>query len=82
MDPSGWRVPVLVSNFGQETIMVEPFSEIGMIAQVSAIQPVMDQPSQTSCDPSMLPDHLQRLLDLTSQDLDNFQRGQLTGTLL
>ena len=25
--------------------MVEPFSEIGMIAQVTAIQPVMDQPS-------------------------------------
>ena len=24
--------------------MVEPFSEIGMIAQVSAIQPVMGQP--------------------------------------
>ena len=82
MDPSGWRVPVLVSNFGQETVMVEPFSEIGMIAQVSAIQPVMDQPSRTSCDPSMLPDHLQRLLDLTSQDLDNFQRGQLASTLL
>ena len=82
VDPSGWRVPVLVSNFGQETVMVEPFSEIGMIAQVSAIQPVMDQPSQTSCDPSMLPDHLQRLLDLTSQDLDNFQRGQLASTLL
>ena len=37
VDPSGWRIPVLVSNFGQETIMVEPFSEIGMIAQVSAI---------------------------------------------
>ena len=82
VDPSGWRVPVLVSNFGQETVMVEPFSEIGMIAQVSAIQPVMDQRSRTSCDPSMLPDHLQRLLDLTSQDLDNFQRGQLAGTLL
>ena len=62
--------------------MVEPFSEIGMIAQVSAIQPVMDQPSRTSCDPSMLPDHLQRLLDLTSQELDNFQRGQLASTLL
>ena len=30
----------------------------------------------------MLPDHLQRLLDLTSQDLDNFQRGQLASTLL
>ena len=62
--------------------MVEPFSEIGMIAQVSAIQPVMDQTSRPSCDPSMLPDHLQRLLDLTSQDLDNFQRGQLASTLL
>ena len=32
VDPSGWKVPVFVSNFGQETIMVEPFSEIGMIA--------------------------------------------------
>ena len=53
MDPSGWKVPVLVSNFGQETIMVEPFSEIGMIAQVSAIQPVMCQPSRPGCDPSM-----------------------------
>ena len=30
----------------------------------------------------MLPDHLQRLLDLTSQDLDNVQRGQLASTLL
>ena len=38
------------SNFGQETLMVEPFSEIGMIAQVSAIQPVMDQPSPPSCE--------------------------------
>ena len=37
VDPSGWRVPVLVSNFSQDTIMVEPFSEVGMIAQVSAI---------------------------------------------
>ena len=44
VDPSGWKVPVLVSNFGQETVMVEPFSEIGMIAQVAAIQPVMNQP--------------------------------------
>ena len=82
VDPSGWRVPVLISNFSQETVMVEPFSEIGMIAQVSAFQPVMDQPSRTSCDPSMLPDHLRRLLDLTSQDLDSFQRGQLASTLL
>ena len=51
MDPSGWRIPVLVSNFGQETVMVEPFSEICMVAQVSAIQPVMDRPSRSLCDP-------------------------------
>ena len=68
VDSSGWRVLVLVSNFGQETVMVEPFSEVGMIAQVSAIQPVMDQPSRASGDPSMLPDHLQSMLDLTSND--------------
>ena len=62
--------------------MVEPFSEIGMVAQVSAIQPVMDQPSRSSCDPSTLPDHLQGLLDQTSKDLDGSQRGQLASTLL
>ena len=82
VDPSGWRVPVLVSNFSQETVMVEPFSEVGMIAQVSAIQPVMDQPLHASCDPSMLPDHLQSMLDLTSENLDSVQRSQLASTLL
>ena len=55
VDPSGWKVPVLVSNFGQETVMVEPFSEIGMIAQVSAIQPTMGQLPHPSCDPLTLP---------------------------
>ena len=63
VDPSRWRIRVLVSNFGQETVMVEPFSE-------------------PSCDPSTLPDHLQGLLDQTSQDLDGSQRGQLASTLL
>ena len=65
--------------------MVEPFSEIlffGMVAQVSAIQPVMDRPSRSPCDPLTLPDHLQGLLDQTSQDLDGSQRGQLASTLL
>ena len=65
VDPSGWRVPVLVSNFSQETVMVEPFSEVGMIAQVSAIQLVMDKPVHASYDPAMLPDHLQEMLNLT-----------------
>ena len=82
VDPSGWKVPVLVSNFGQETVMVEPFSEIGMIAQVTAIQPVMDQMSHQSCDPSMLPEHLRDLLNRTSEDLEDLQRGQLAETLL
>ena len=77
--PSGWKLPVLVSNFCQETVMVEPFSEIGMIAQVSAIQPIMSQPSHSSCDPSILPEHL---LDRTSNDLNNSQRCQLANTLL
>ena len=79
VDPSGWIIPVLVSNFSQETVMVEPFSEIG---QVSAIQPVMDRPSRSSCDLLTLPDHLQGLLDQTSQDLDGSQRGQLASTWL
>ena len=48
VDPSEWKVPVLVSNFCQETVMVEPFSEIGMISQVLAIQPVMNQTSRPS----------------------------------
>ena len=82
VDPSGWKVPVLVSNFGQETVMVEPFSEIGMIAQVSAIQPVMSQLSRPSCDPSTLPEHLRGLLEWTSNNLDDLQKGQLANTLL
>ena len=81
VDPSGWRVPVLVSNFSQETVMVEPFSEVGMIAQVSAIQPVMDQPLRASCDPLMLPDHLQSMLDLTSESLDSMQKGEYVTTI-
>ena len=53
-----------------------------MIAQVSAIQPVMNQPSRPSCDISMLPEHLRGLLDQTCQDLDDSQRCQLANTLL
>ena len=82
VDPSGWKVPVLVSNFGQDTVMVEPFSEIGMIAQVTAIQPVMDQPSRPLVDPSMLPEYLRDLLDRTSEGLEDLQRGRLAETLL
>ena len=82
VDPSGWKVPVLVSNFGQETVMVEFFSEIGMIAQVSAIQPTMDHLPRPACDPSALPDHLRGLLECTSGDLDDLQKSQLANTLM
>ena len=76
MDRSRWRVPVLVSNFSQDTVMVEPFSEVGMVTQVSAIQSVtetMDRPP---------PIHLCDLLDQTSRDLDGMQQRQLAGVLL
>ena len=53
--------------------MVEPFSEVGMIAQVSAIQPTMDRRSRASCDPATLPEHLRDLLGRTSGDLDDRQ---------
>ena len=82
MDPLEWKVPVLVSNFGQETVIVEPFSEIGMIAQMSAIQPVMSQTSRPSCDPSILPEHLRGSLDRTSNNLSDSHKGQLANTLL
>ena len=36
VDPSRWRFLVLLSNFGQYTVMVEPFSEVGMVTQVSS----------------------------------------------
>ena len=62
--------------------MVESFFEIGMIVQVTAIQPVMNQPSNPSCDPSMLPEHLKDLLDRASEDLDELQRGQMAEILL
>ena len=35
-----------------------------------------------SYDPAMLPDHLQDMLNLTSENLDGVQRGQLANTLL
>ena len=42
----------------------------------------MDQPSRSSCDPSMLPEHLRDLLDRTSDDSEDLQRGQLAEILL
>ena len=75
-------MPVLVSNFGQETVMVEPFSEIGMIGQVTAIQPVMDLLSGSPGERDSLPEHLRELLERTSEDLEDSQRNRLARTLL
>ena len=73
VDPSRWRVPVLVSNFSQDTVMVEPFSEVGMVAQVSAIQSVTKTMDMPPCGVESHPMHLRDLLDQTSRDLDDMQ---------
>ena len=58
VDPSGWKVPVLVSNFSQETVVVSPFTEVGMIAQVTAIQSVTDDRMLRRGVTGELPHHL------------------------
>ena len=82
VDPSGWKVPVLVSNFGQETVVVNPFTEVGMITQVTAIQSVMDDGIRHRGVAGELPYHLQDLVDQTSGDLDGDQRRRLAEVLL
>ena len=82
VDPSGWKVPVLVSNFGQETVMVNPFTEVGMIAQVTAIQSVTDDETRRCGVGGELPLHLRDLVDQTSGDLDGDQRRRLAEVLL
>ena len=82
VDPSKWKVPVLVSNFGQETVVVNPFTEVGMITQVTAIQSVTDDPIRPQGETGELPYHLQDLIDQTSGDLDTRQRHRLAEVLL
>ena len=82
VDPSGWKVPVLVSHFSQETVVVSPFTEVGMIAQVTAIQSVTDDRIQRRGVTGELPHHLRDLVDQTSGDLDGDQRRRLAEVLL
>ena len=82
VDPSGWKVPVLVSNFSQETVVVNPFTEVGMITQVTAIQSVADDRIRPRGVTGKLPHHLQDLVDQTSGDLDGAQRRRLAEVLL
>ena len=82
VDPSGWKVPVLVSNFSQETVVVNPFTEVGMIAQVTAIQSVTDDRIRLRGVTGELHHHLRDLVDQTSGDLDGDQRSRLAEVLL
>ena len=81
VDPSKWKVPVLVSNFSQETIVVNPFTEVGMITQVTAIQSVADAPLQPHGTTRTLARHPQDLVEQTCQDLDPSQRHRLADVL-
>ena len=79
---SRWKVPVLVSNFSQDTIVVASFSEVGMIAQVSAIQSITEPLHRPQGSADSLPAHLRDLLDQMSQDLDTTQQRHLADVLL
>ena len=81
VDPSKWKVPVLVSNFSQETIVVTPFTEVGMITQVTAIQSVAEPPQKSHSTTEALPRHLQDLVEQTCRDLDPTQRHRLATVL-
>ena len=81
VDPSKWEVPVLVSNCSQETIVVTPFTEVGMITQVTAIQSVAETPLQSHNATKALPRHLQDLVEQTCRDLDPTQRHRLATVL-
>ena len=62
--------------------MVEPFSEVGMVAQISGIQAVTEPMGRPACGGESLPIHLRDLLDHTSRDFDYMQQRQLAVVLL
>ena len=82
VDLSRWKVPVLVSNFTQDTVVVVPFSEVGMITQVSAIQSITEPLHRPQGDGDSLHAHLRDLLDQTSRDLGTTQQRRLADVLL
>ena len=64
-----------------ETIVVNRFTEVGMITQVTAIQSVADATLQPQGATRTLPRHLQDLVEQTCQDLDSSQRHRLAEVL-
>ena len=69
-------------DFSQETVVVNPFTEVAMITQVTAIQSVADDRIRPRGVTGELPHHLQDLVDQTSGDLDGDQRRRLAEVLL
>ena len=59
-----------------------PFSEVGMVTQVSVIQSVTEPLHRPQSDAGSLPVHLCDLLDQMSRDLDVTQQRQLADVLL
>ena len=59
-----------------------PFTEVGMITQVTAIQSVTDDGMRPRGETGELPYHLQELIDQTSGDLDANQRHRLAEVLM
>ena len=82
VDPSRWKVPVLVSNFSQDAVVVAQFTEVGMIAQVSAIQFITEPRDQPQGTLNSLPTNLHDLVSQTSQDLDTNHQHHLATILL
>ena len=82
VDTSRWKVPVLVSNFSQDTVVVAPFSEVGMISQVSAIQSITEPVDRSQGELDLLPTHLHDLVNQISRDLDTTQQHRLVDVLL
>ena len=77
MEGSGPRVKFLPRNHWGG-----PFTEVGMIAQVSAIQCVTEPLQQQHSAIGVLPRHLQDLLEQTCRDLDPAQRRRLAAVLV
>ena len=79
VDPSRWKVLVLVSNFSQDTVVVAPFSEVGMIGSLCYSVHYGATPPP---DADSLPAHHRDLLDQTSRDLNTTQQRRLADVLL
>ena len=80
VDPSEWKVPVLVTNVSQYTLKVEPFGDIGLITPVFANENVTLAGDIIKYSRSAdLPIYFQLLVDDTASagDLDDLQRSEM-----